>query len=198
MNTNLSTGDIIAESLISWGVDIVFGIPGYGINGFIDTLRKYQDKIRFVLVRHEESAAFMACAYAKYTQKIGVCVATSGPGAINLLTGLYDAKSDNIPVLAITGNTYSDLMGSGYPQDVNLVNLFSDVSVTSNMVLSAEHAEMVTDMAIRTALTKKGVSHINIPIDTQQKTIRNEYTIHKIPGHTSRFLMAGWSLQINF
>src|SRR6188768_1897615 len=108
------------KQLISWlrpssiGVEVVFGLPGDGINGFIEALRQRQDKIKFVLVRHEESAAFMACAYAKYTKKLGVCVATSGPGAIHLLNGLYDAKLDSTPVLAITGTTYSDLMGSNY------------------------------------------------------------------------------------
>src|SRR5215213_8346945 len=89
--------------------------------GFMEALRTRQDKIRFILVRHEESAAFMACAYAKYTGKLGACVATSGPGAIHLLNGLYDAKLDSTPVIAITGSTYSDLMGSSYQQDVNLL-----------------------------------------------------------------------------
>ena len=100
---NLKTADIIAEALIDWNVDVIFGFPGDGINGFIEALRIRKNKIKFVLVRHEESAALMACAYAKYTGKIGVCVATSGPGAIHLLNGLYDAKLDNIPVVAITG-----------------------------------------------------------------------------------------------
>lgn len=111
---NLKTVDIVAEALIDWGVDVIFGLPGDGINEFIEALRQRKEKIRFILVRHEESAAFMACAYAKYTKKLGVCVATSGPGAIHLLNGLYDAKLDNTPVLAITGTTYSDLMGSNY------------------------------------------------------------------------------------
>src|SRR6059036_3831755 len=107
---NMRTADIVAESLHDWKVDVIFGLPGYGINGFIEALRTRQDRIKFILVRHEESAAFMACAYAKYTGKLGACVATSGPGAIHLLNGLYDAKSDNIPVVAITGTTYSDLI----------------------------------------------------------------------------------------
>ena len=133
---NFKTADIVAEALIDWGVDVVFGLPGDGINGFIEALRQRQDKIKFVLVRHEESAAFMACAYAKYTKKLGVCVATSGPGAIHLLNGLYDAKLDSTPVLAITGTTYSDLMGSNYQQDVNLLQLFSDVAIYNNMINS--------------------------------------------------------------
>ena len=124
-NDNLRCADIVAETLIDWKVDTIFGLPGDGINGFMEALRTRKDKIKFVLVRHEESAAFMASAYAKYTGKLGVCLATSGPGAIHLLNGLYDAKLDNTPVVAITGRTYSDLMGSGYQQDVNqLTTLF--------------------------------------------------------------------------
>ena len=115
---SMKTSDIMAETLIDWGVEVIFGMPGDGINGFMEALRQRQDRIKFFLVRHEESAAFMACAYAKYTGKLGACVATSGPGAIHLLNGLYDAKLDNTPVIAITGRTYSDLMGSGYQQDV--------------------------------------------------------------------------------
>ena len=107
---NLKTSDIIAEALIDWNIDVVFGLPGDGINGFIEALRIRQNKIKFVLVRHEESASLMACAYAKYTGKIGVCVSTSGPGAIHLLNGLYDAKADNVPVVAITGRYFSDIM----------------------------------------------------------------------------------------
>ena len=103
---DLKTSEILAEALIDWNVNIVFGLPGDGINGFIEALRVRQNKIKFVLVRHEEAAALMACAFAKYTGKIGVCVSTSGPGAIHLLNGLYDAKADNIPVVAITGSTF--------------------------------------------------------------------------------------------
>src|SRR5574339_1268168 len=97
---NMRTADIMAEALLDWGVEVIFGLPGDGINGFIEALRQRKDKIKFVLVRHEESAAFMACAYAKYTGKLGACVATSGPGGIHLLNGLYDAKLDGQPVLA--------------------------------------------------------------------------------------------------
>src|SRR5215467_7021787 len=104
---NLRTADIVAEALLDWKVDVIFGLPGDGINGFIQALRTRQNKIRFILVRHEESAAFMVCAYAKYTGKLGACLATSGPGAIHLVNGLYDAKADNTPVIAIIGTTYS-------------------------------------------------------------------------------------------
>jgi pyruvate dehydrogenase (quinone) len=182
---NLRTADIVAEALIDWDVDTIFGLPGDGINGFMESLRQRQSKVRFILVRHEESAAFMACAYAKYTRRLGVCVATSGPGAIHLLNGLYDAKADSTPVLAITGSTYSDLMGSGYQQDVDLLQLFSDVAVYNNMINSPEHAEMAVDLACRTALGRRGVSHLTIPIDVQEQKLKNRYSRHKVPGHTS-------------
>jgi pyruvate dehydrogenase (quinone)/pyruvate oxidase len=181
----LKTSDILAEALIDWNVDVVFGLPGDGINGFIEALRVRQDKIKFVLVRHEESAALMSCAYAKYTGKIGVCVATSGPGAIHLLNGLYDAKADNIPVVAITGSTFSDIMNSGFLQDVNLLQLFSDVASYNTMINVPEQAEMAVDLACRTALSRKGVSHINIPVDVQEKKLKGNYSRHKVPGHTS-------------
>ena len=182
---NLRTADIVAEALTDWNVNVIFGLPGDGINGFIEALRQRQDKIRFILVRHEESAAFMACAYAKYTEKLGACVATSGPGAIHLLNGLYDAKADSTPVIAITGSTYSDLMGSSYQQDVNLLQLFSDVAVYNNMINEPEHAEMVVDLACRSALGRRGVSHLTIPIDVQEKRLHGKYSRHKVPGHTS-------------
>jgi pyruvate dehydrogenase (quinone) len=182
---SIQTSDIIAETLIDWGVDVIFGLPGDGINGFMEALRKRQDKIRFILVRHEESAAFMACAYAKYSGKLGACMATSGPGAIHLLNGLYDAKLDNVPVIAITGRTYSDLMGSGYQQDVNQLELFADVAVYNNMIIAPEQAEMAVDIACRTALSQRGVSHLTIPIDIQEKNLEGNYSKHKVPGHTS-------------
>ncbi|HVP81551.1 MAG TPA: thiamine pyrophosphate-dependent enzyme [Nitrososphaeraceae archaeon] len=182
---NLKTSDIIAEALIDWNIDVVFGLPGDGINGFIEALRIRQNKIKFVLVRHEESASLMACAYAKYTGKIGVCVSTSGPGAIHLLNGLYDAKADNVPVVAITGSTFSDIMNSSFLQDIKLLQLFSDVASYNTMINVPEQAEMAVDLACRTALSRKGVSHINIPIDVQEKKLKGNYSRHKIPGHTS-------------
>jgi pyruvate dehydrogenase (quinone) len=185
---NMRTADIVVEALLDWNVNVVFGLPGDGINGVIESLRQRQDKIKFVLVRHEESAAFMACAHAKYTGRLGACVATSGPGAIHLLTGLYDAKADNTPVIAVTGTTYSDMMGSNYQQDVSLLHLFSDVACYNNMINSPEHAEMAVDIACRTALSQRGVGHITIPIDVQEKKLGGKYTRHKVPGHTSDLL----------
>jgi pyruvate dehydrogenase (quinone) len=184
---DMRTADIVAEALLDWKVEVIFGLPGDGINGFMEALRRRKDKIKFILVRHEESAAFMACAYAKYTGKLGVCVATSGPGAIHLLNGLYDAKLDNTPVLAITGSTYSDLMNSNYQQDVNLLQLFSDVTVYNNMINRPEHAEMTVDIACRSALSLRGVSHLTIPIDIQEMKLKGKYSRHKVPGHTSDF-----------
>lgn len=182
---NLRTADIIAEALIDWNVNVIFGLPGDGINGFIEALRQRQNKIKFVLVRHEESAAFMACAYAKYTGKLGACVATSGPGAIHLLNGLYDAKADNTPVIAITGTTYSDLMNSSYQQDVNLLQLYSDVAVYNAIINNPEQTEMAVDIACRSAMSQRGVSHLTIPIDVQEMKLKGRYSRHKVAGHTS-------------
>ena len=168
---DLKTGDIVAEALIDWKVDVVFGIPGDSINGFIEALRVRRDKIKFVLVRHEESAALMACGYAKYTGKLGVCTSIAGPGAIHLLNGLYDAKADNTPVIVITGGTSTDLMNSSFQQDVNLMNLFSDVAVYNSMIGSPRQAEMAVDIACRTAYVRRGVSHLNIPTDVQEQKL---------------------------
>src|SRR5438445_5662099 len=132
-----TVAEALVDRLIEWGVTVVFGLPGDGINGIMEALRERKDKIRFIQVRHEESAAFMACGYAKYTGRLGVCLATSGPGAIHLLNGLYDAKMDGAPVLAITGQTYHDLLGMRYQQEVNLLSLFRDVAVYDQMVLGA-------------------------------------------------------------
>src|SRR5881398_4061208 len=125
----------LVERLIDWGVDTVFGLPGDGINGIMEGLRRHQDRIRFVLVHHEEAAAFMATGYAKATGRLGVCLATSGPGGIHLLNGLYDAKLDHVPVLAITGMQESQMLGRGYQQEVNLDRLYEDVSEFNQVVM---------------------------------------------------------------
>src|SRR5579859_1237991 len=162
-----TTADLLIERLIQWGVDTIFGFPGDGINGIFESLRTRQDKIRFVQVRHEESAAFAACGYAKFTGRLGVCLATSGPGGIHLLNGLYDAKCDGQPVLAITGHTFHDLIGTDYQQDVDLEKLFMDVSIYSERVSGPAHVVNVVDMAIKAALGRHGVAHICIPKDIQ-------------------------------
>ena len=113
-------GDILIDTIRDWGVEVIFGLPGDGINGIMEALRTRQESIRFVKVRHEESDAFMACAYAKYTGRLGVCLATSGPGGVHLLNGLYDAKMDGQPVLAITGHHYHDLIDTYAQQDIDL------------------------------------------------------------------------------
>src|SRR6266704_2497241 len=135
-----TTSDVLVERLIDWGVGVVFGLPGDGINGIMEALRTRQDRISFLQVRHEEAAAFMACGYAKYTGRLGVCLATSGPGAIHLLNGLYDAKLDGQPVLAITGHHFHDLIGTRHQQDVDLDKLFIDVAAYNQRILGPSHA----------------------------------------------------------
>lgn len=168
-----------------WGVEVVFGLPGDGINGIMEALRKRQDKIRFIQVRHEECAAFMACAYAKYTGKLGVCLATSGPGGVHLLNGLYDAKLDHQPVLAITGHHYHDLIDTFAQQDIDLDRVFMDVAAYTTRVMGPSHVPNVTDLACRTALARRTVTHINFPTDTQEMEMRSaERSMRNIPGHT--------------
>src|SRR5207247_1918607 len=160
--------------------------PGGGIIGIMEALRRRQEKITFIQVRHEEAAAFMACGYAKYTGRLGVCLATSGPGAIHLLNGLYDAKLDGAPVLALTGQTYHDLIGTHYQQEVDLLALFKDVAVFNQMVLGAGHAASLIDAGCRAALSERGVAHITVPVDFQEQPIGDdEKSAKNVEGHTS-------------
>ena len=161
------TSDIIVEALIGWGVTHVFGIVGDGINPIIEALRKRQDRVAFVGTRHEESAAFMASAYAKHTGRLGVCLATTGPGAIHLLNGLYDAMYDNAPVLAITGSTFRDLQGMRFMQGVNTVKLMEDVALFNEQVNGPDHAILVVNRAVRAALGSRGVAHLTVAKDVQ-------------------------------
>src|ERR671931_1954838 len=124
-----TVADLIVERLIRWGVNTVFGLPGDGINGLFEALRTHQEQMRFIQVRHEEAAALAACGYAKYTGRLGVCLATSGPGGIHLLNGLYDAKCDGAPVLAVTGHTFHDLIRTHQQQDVDLTKPLQHVAV---------------------------------------------------------------------
>jgi pyruvate dehydrogenase (quinone)/pyruvate oxidase len=181
----MNASDVLVERLIDWGVDTVFGLPGDGINGVFEALRKNKEHIRFIHVRHEESAAFMACAYAKFTGRLGVCIATSGPGGIHLLNGLYDAKMDGAPVLAITGMQHSDLIGTLTQQDVALDKLFIDVSVYNERVMSGSHVESLTDLAIRTALSKRGVAHLTLPVDVQVAPVKQGRSPRNPLHHTS-------------
>jgi pyruvate dehydrogenase (quinone) len=181
----MNASDLLVERMMEWGVDTIFGLPGDGINGVFEALRKQKDKIRFIHVRHEESAAFMACAYAKFTGRLGVCIATSGPGGIHLLNGLYDAKLDGAPVLAITGLQHSDLIGTFTQQDVALDKLFIDVAVYNERVMNGAHVESLTDLAIRTALSKRGVAHLTLPVDVQVQEIKKGRSPRNPLHHTS-------------
>ena len=182
-----SAAEILVDRLLDWEVDTIFGLPGDGINGIMEALRVRQERVRFIHVRHEEAAAFMACAYAKYTGRLGVCLATSGPGAIHLLNGLYDAKLDGAPVLAITGQTYHDLLGMHYQQEVDLLALFKDVALFNQQVMGAAHAESLVDAACRAALAGRGVAHLTCPVDLQEQTLEHDERSEKnIEGHTSR------------
>src|SRR5205823_6261072 len=166
----MTVADMIVERLIDWGVEVIFGLPGDGVNGIFESLRTHQDKIKFIQVRHEESAAFAACGHAKYTGRLGVCIATSGPGGIHLLNGLYDAKCDGQPVLAITGHTFHDLIGTHYQQDVDLDKVFMDVAAYNERIMGPGHVHNAVDEAIKAALTRRTVAHITIPKDMQEWT----------------------------
>src|SRR5579875_2667618 len=181
-----TAAEVIVDTLIDWNVDTIFGLPGDGINGIMEALRKCKDKIRFIQARHEEAAAFMACGYAKFTDRLGVCIATSGPGGIHLLNGLYDAKLDGQPVLAITGLQFHDLIGTHTQQDVALDRLFMDVSVYNERIMGAAHAQNITELACRTALARKGVAHITIPVDIQDQTLKEDMrSARNKPDHVS-------------
>lgn len=184
----MTAGDVLVETLIRWGVDTVFGLPGDGINGVIEAFRTRQDQVRFIHVRHEEAAAFAAVGYAKFTGKLGVCLATSGPGGIHLLNGLYDAKLDGAPVLAITGMQYHDLIGTHTQQDVELDKLFMDVSVYNQRIMGATHVENVTELACRTAMSERGVAHITIPVDIQSTEVKEAHRSKRNKPHHVSFV----------
>jgi pyruvate dehydrogenase (quinone) len=184
-----TAADVLVSTLTDWGVDVVFGIPGDGINGIIESLRKVEDRLRFVQVRHEEAAAFMACAYAKWTGRLGVCLATSGPGGIHLLNGLYDAKLDGQSVLAITGLQFHDLLHTFTQQDVELDKLFMDVCVYNARVMGAAHVQNVTELACRAALAYRGVAHVTIPVDLQDQPVNEDLRSKRNrPDHVSALM----------
>jgi pyruvate dehydrogenase (quinone) len=180
-----TAADLLIESILDWGVDTVFGLPGDGINGIMEALRQRKDRVRFIQVRHEEAAAFMACGYAKYTGKLGCCLATSGPGGIHLLNGLYDAKLDQAPVLALTGQTYSDLKGSNFQQEVDMARLFNDVAIYNQEVINPNQVKMLADEACRHALNHRGVAHITFPVDYQEYKTNGKRSAHKRKGSTT-------------
>jgi len=189
-----TAADVLVETMHDWGVDIVFGIPGDGINGIMEALRTRRDRIRFVQVRHEEAAAFMACGWAKFTGRLAACLATSGPGGVHLLNGLYDAKLDGQPVLALTGMPYHDLIGTHTQQDVELDRLFVDVAKYSARVMGPTHVENVTDLACRTALAYRGVAHVSMPLDIQEKPVSRTGSKRNVPHHTSDVTARGANL----
>jgi pyruvate dehydrogenase (quinone)/pyruvate oxidase len=186
-----TAADVLIDTIMDWNVDTVFGLPGDGINGIIEALRKRQKDIRFIQVRHEEAAAFMACGYAKYTGRLGVCLATSGPGGIHLLNGLYDAKLDGQPVLALTGLQYHDLINTHTQQDVELDKLFIDVAAYNARIMGTTHVENVADLACRTALSYHGVAHITFPVDFQSQPVEKKGSKRNIPHHTSDIFARG-------
>jgi pyruvate dehydrogenase (quinone) len=169
-----TAADRLVACLLEWGVDTVFGLPGDSINGIMESLRQRQDRIRFVQVRHEETAALMACGYAKLTGRLGVCIATSGPGGIHLLNGLYDAKLDGAQVLAITGLQYHDLVHTHTQQDVELDKLFMDVCVYNARVMGPAHVENVMQLACRTAASRRGVAHVTMAVDMQSLPLKSD------------------------
>src|SRR5512135_1758596 len=147
-----TTSDYLVQRLYDWGIRRVFGYPGDGINGVMGALGRAEGKIQFIQARHEEMAAFMACAHAKFTGDVGVCIATSGPGAIHLLNGLYDAKMDHQPVLAIVGQQATISMGAEYQQEVDLISLFKDVASEYVIQLSVpDQLRHCLDTAMRIA-----------------------------------------------
>jgi pyruvate dehydrogenase (quinone) len=165
-----TVSDFIIERLIEWKIDRIYGYPGDGINGLMGALRRREKEIRFIQTRHEEMAAFMAVAHAKFTGDVGVCMATSGPGAIHLLNGLYDGKMDHAPVVAIVGQSATSVLGSHFQQEVDLPNLFKDVASESVIqVASAAGVRHAIDRALRIALDQRTVTTVILPKDLQEE-----------------------------
>ena len=186
-------GDILVETLIAWGVDTIFGIPGDGINGVFEALRQREDQIRFVQTRHEEAAAYAACAYAKFTGRLGACVATSGPGGIHLLNGIYDAKLDLQPVIAITGAQHHDLIETYTQQDVALDKLFMDATAYSVRVMGPAHVQDVVEQACRTALAYHQPTHVMMPVDFQSQPAKDR-SERNVADHVSNIMARGGQL----
>ncbi len=190
-----TAGDILVQTLIDWGVEVVFGIPGDGINGVIESLREREDDIQFIQVRHEEAAAFAACAYAKWTGKLGVCISTSGPGGVHLLNGIYDAKLDSQPVLAITGLQFHDLLCTHTQQDIELDKLFMDPCVYSARIMGPAHTANVVELACRTALSYRQPAHVTIPVDIQSMPVEDSHRSKRnVPNHVSDIMAHGGHL----
>ncbi|QWV93456.1 thiamine pyrophosphate-requiring protein [Geomonas oryzisoli] len=164
-----TASDYLVQRLYDWGVRKVYGYPGDGINGVMGALNREKEKVAFIQTRHEEEAAFMACAHAKFTGEVGVCIATSGPGAIHLLNGLYDAKLDHQPVVAIVGQQPTMALGADFQQEVDLISLYKDVAHHYvHMASSAEQIRQLVDRAIRIALAERTVTCVILPSDVQE------------------------------
>ena len=177
-----NTSEIIVETLVQCRVTHVFGVVGDGINPLIEALRQRRDKIAFIPARYEEAAAFMACGFAKHTGRLGVCIGTTGPGAIHLMNGLYDAKFDGAPVLALTGLTFHDLQGVRYQQDLDTVPLMEQVAVYNLEVTGPQHAVVVANRACRAALGDRGVAHLTIAKDVQMMKLSADKRSMRNPG----------------
>jgi pyruvate dehydrogenase (quinone) len=181
-----TASDLFVERLMEWGVDTVFGLPGDGINGFMEALRKRHDRLRYIHVRHEEVGAMAAVGYARLTGKLGVCFATSGPGAIHLANGLLDARLEGVPLLAVTGMTYHDLIGTHYLQDFDTDYLYSNLAAYNQRIMAPEHIESVLDLACRTALSNRVPVHVAFPIDYQSADAEDLMRYKRnVPGHTT-------------
>jgi len=181
-----TASDLLVERLMDWGVDTIFGLPGDGINGFMEALRKRHDKLRYVHVRHEEAGAMAAVGYAKFTGKLGVCFSTAGPGAIHLANGLLDSRMDGAPLLAITGMTYHDLIGTHYLQDFDTDYLYSNLAFYNQRIMGPEHITNVVDLACRTAMSRRGPAHLAFPIDYQTADAEDLMRYKRnVPGHTT-------------
>ena len=161
--------DFILDRLTQWGIHRIYGFPGDGINGFLGALDRADGDPEFIQVRHEEMAAFMACGHAKFTGEVGVCLATSGPGAIHLLNGLYDAKLDHAPVVAIVGQQKRMSLGGGYQQEVDLNTLFKDVSAYVQVCMEPAQARHLVDRAVRIAQAERTVCTLIVPNDVQEE-----------------------------
>lgn len=185
-----TVGDFLVNRLADWGISRIYGYPGDGINGIVGALDRASERVDFVQVRHEEMSAFMACAHAKFTGEVGTCLATSGPGAIHLLNGLYDAKMDHQPVVAIVGQQAASALGGHYQQEVDLISLFKDVAHEYvHMASSPDQVRHLIDRAVRIAADERTVTCVIVPNDVQEMDAveapaRAHETIHSSVGYS--------------
>ena len=181
-----TVSDALVERLMEWDVDTIFGLPGDGINGLMEALRTRHGALTYIHVRHEEAAAMAAVGYAKFTGKLGVCFSTAGPGAVHLMNGLLDARVEQAPILAITGMSYHDLIGTSYLQDINTDYLMNDLCVYNERIMGGAHVVNVVDYACRTALTQRGPAHLTFPIDYQAAPADSDQRFRRnVPGHST-------------